>query len=562
MSRRKRTTEEDDIEEIRKGFEMFDVNHTGIINPAELLEAMDSMNIKEKNPFIYEIIESLNSEKDIKKKGGVDIEDLVSYVYNKVNDTETNIGLRQEFDVINDRDTDTVSMSTFYTLARDYGDQLTEDEIRMLLEKTQMGGSELTFDEFYTIMKGSGNGSNSNSSRGALRNNNNNVNKEVYVKKSNSNISGNNNPEKVRSKKYIYKEQQIQVQPEKVIESKQEKIQEPEPEPEQELEQNQEPEPEPEQVQELEQNQKQEREPDIEQNQEINIEVERIYESPKPYQNQENEENLVEQIPKDEIINQENDDYLNSQDNQEQEFNPKNIIAEEIHQENEPEVNIYQKSQEEILSSPKIINPLDINDSQNMNEFSETYPKNENSEIKYDNQDNSEIQSETSSQMKYSYRRRKIGAAPKYEKVAEKQVNIEEKNINETDSINNGDTKYTKEKETKITNMPDGSKKIEITEKTEVVKEKPYVRGYRYRFGRYKNEEENNNEKEEDKKEEKKEDKKSYYRIRKPRGNDFNNNKNDGGQVTANKEENNEVTIPKRYHRRYRESKTSNNNDK
>ena len=50
MSRRRRTTENDDIEEIRKGFEMFDVNGTGVINPFELLEAMDSMNIKEKNP--------------------------------------------------------------------------------------------------------------------------------------------------------------------------------------------------------------------------------------------------------------------------------------------------------------------------------------------------------------------------------------------------------------------------------------------------------------------------------------------------------------------------------
>ena len=138
MSRRKRTTEEDDLEEIRKGFEKFDVNGTGIIDPAELLEAMDSMNMKEKNPFIYEIIESLNSEKDIKKKGGVNIEELVSYVYNKVNDTETNIGLRQIYEVINDRDTDTISMTTFYDLARKYGDQLTEDEIRMLLEKTQM----------------------------------------------------------------------------------------------------------------------------------------------------------------------------------------------------------------------------------------------------------------------------------------------------------------------------------------------------------------------------------------------------------------------------------------
>ena len=104
MSRRKRTTRDDDIEEIRKGFEQFDVNGTGIINPAELLEAMDSMNIKDKNPFIYEIIESLNSEKEFRKQGGVTLEDLVNYVYNKVNDTETNVGIRQIYDVINDRE--------------------------------------------------------------------------------------------------------------------------------------------------------------------------------------------------------------------------------------------------------------------------------------------------------------------------------------------------------------------------------------------------------------------------------------------------------------------------
>ena len=153
--RRRRTTEEDDLEEIRKGFEMFDVDKTGVINPEELLEVMDSMNLKEKNPFIYELIESLNSEKEFRKKGGVTLEELVNYVYSKVDDTESNIGIRQIFDVINDRDTDTVQMSTFYTLSRDYGDQLSEDEIRYLLEKTQMGGEDLNFDEFYTIMKSS-----------------------------------------------------------------------------------------------------------------------------------------------------------------------------------------------------------------------------------------------------------------------------------------------------------------------------------------------------------------------------------------------------------------------
>ena len=70
MTRLSRTIENDDLEEIRKGFEMFDVNSTGIIDPLELLEIMDSMNMKEKSPFIYEIIESLSSEKEFRKKDG------------------------------------------------------------------------------------------------------------------------------------------------------------------------------------------------------------------------------------------------------------------------------------------------------------------------------------------------------------------------------------------------------------------------------------------------------------------------------------------------------------
>jgi len=552
MSRRKRTTEEDDLEEIRKGFEKFDVNGTGIIDPAELLEAMDSMNIKEKNPYIYEIIESLNAEKDIKKKGGVNLEELVSYVYNKVNDTETNIGIRQIYEVINDRDTDTISMTTFYDLARKYGDQLTEDEIRMLLEKTQMGGTNLDFDEFYTIMKGAGkDNSMMNMSRSSFRNKNNN---EVYVKKgNNSNISDNNsiNNSRIRTKKYIYKEvNKKEVEPE------------PEPEPEQNKE-------------ETEQNME-----EIEQNKEIEYEIERKFDSPKQnYVEEYHEEQEIEnQIPieNDNNINNINNIEIEQQQNQsqEEEIQYINPINEEMNQlqpqlnisndedfprDYEQNRNVYSKDNKEVYSSPKIINPNEINDSQNMNELIESQPKNENSEIEYDIQKNSEPQSETSSQYKYSYRKRKIGAAPIHEK-GDSNININE----------GGETKVIKERETKITNLPDGGKQIEITEKTEkteVIKEKPYVRGYRYRFGRHKNEEnENNNdnddknqdEKKEDKKEEKKEDKKSYYRIRKP----F-NRKNEENQVAMTKinvEENNEVNIPKRYHRRYRESKTTTNN--
>lgn len=41
-------TEESELEEIRKGFQMFDTNGTGLVNPSEIKEAMESMNMQEK----------------------------------------------------------------------------------------------------------------------------------------------------------------------------------------------------------------------------------------------------------------------------------------------------------------------------------------------------------------------------------------------------------------------------------------------------------------------------------------------------------------------------------
>ena len=168
----KKLNEEGELEEIRKGFEMFDVDGTGTIIPSEVKEAMDSMGMKEKNPFIYEVIESLCSEKQYRdNNNGISIDDLVNYVYQKVNDSETNLGLRQLFDAIKDPDTDTISMHTFIKLAKDYGDDdgMSEEDLRYLLEKTQLGGDSLTFDEFYTIMKGGE--SNSSKSNVSIRSN-------------------------------------------------------------------------------------------------------------------------------------------------------------------------------------------------------------------------------------------------------------------------------------------------------------------------------------------------------------------------------------------------------
>ena len=82
-----------DLEEIIKGFEMFDIDQTGKISPSELLETFDAMNLKNKNPFIFYLISSLNADNE-----EVSIDELISYKDEKLSDSQSQEGLNLIFD--------------------------------------------------------------------------------------------------------------------------------------------------------------------------------------------------------------------------------------------------------------------------------------------------------------------------------------------------------------------------------------------------------------------------------------------------------------------------------
>ena len=150
MSRTKYNQEED-LNEIKEGFEMFDVENKGQIDPLELKETMEEMNLKEKNPFIYDIISSFCSDKNIKSKGGLSSDDFISYLQNEMIDPKGKKGIKTLFNVFSDLD-NKIPMTTFYQTAREVGDEEGGAEIRDLVEKSKTGGKEIDFDEFYDIM--------------------------------------------------------------------------------------------------------------------------------------------------------------------------------------------------------------------------------------------------------------------------------------------------------------------------------------------------------------------------------------------------------------------------
>ena len=93
---------------------------------------MDSMNKKEKNYFIFQVIESLCLENEYKYHGHISIEDLVNYVYAKVNDNETNINLRQLFDALKELELETIFMRFFIQLPKKM--EMIKEYLKMIYE--------------------------------------------------------------------------------------------------------------------------------------------------------------------------------------------------------------------------------------------------------------------------------------------------------------------------------------------------------------------------------------------------------------------------------------------
>lgn len=184
----------EEISEIQNGFELFDIDNKGLIDPNDLKDTMDEMNLKEKNPFVYDFITSLCSKREIKQKKGLTPDEFISYLQEKISDSESRDGIKRIFNVFADTNTDKVPMPSFYQTAREVGEIQSEQELRELIDKSHMGGKELDFNEFYDIM--TENDNNKNYSR-----------KKNYTYKNrineNKNNDNNNNDKIVRIRKEV-----------------------------------------------------------------------------------------------------------------------------------------------------------------------------------------------------------------------------------------------------------------------------------------------------------------------------------------------------------------------
>ncbi len=143
---------QEEYEEIRQAFELFDTNSTGRINPTELKQAMQSLGFDTRNPTIYDMICELDTP-EAQRKGGIDIDQFVDAINSKLGDKESEQGVRRIFQLfVSDPDSTSITANDLKRIAKELGENMSKDEIDDMLKRASSSGHDLTFEEFYAIM--------------------------------------------------------------------------------------------------------------------------------------------------------------------------------------------------------------------------------------------------------------------------------------------------------------------------------------------------------------------------------------------------------------------------
>lgn len=140
---------EDEIDEIREAFNLFDTDGTGTIDPSELKSAMRSLGFEAKNPTIFQMIADL----DQADGSQINFDDFLDAITQKLGDKETRLGISKIFDLFDDDKTGTITLKNLKRVSKELGETMAEEELREMIDKADSNGTgAITLDDFYTLM--------------------------------------------------------------------------------------------------------------------------------------------------------------------------------------------------------------------------------------------------------------------------------------------------------------------------------------------------------------------------------------------------------------------------
>lgn len=136
--------------EIKEAFDLFDTEKTGKIDYHELKVAIRALGFDVKKADVIELMK----EYDKNNSGHIDYSDFLDIMTQKISERDPTEEIIKAFKLFDDDDTGKISLKNLRRVSRELGENLSDDELQAMIDEfdKDMDG-EISQEEFLSIMK-------------------------------------------------------------------------------------------------------------------------------------------------------------------------------------------------------------------------------------------------------------------------------------------------------------------------------------------------------------------------------------------------------------------------
>ena len=147
--RNRMTLTEEQRQEIKEAFDLFDTDGSGKIDAKELKVAMRALGFESKKEEIRKIINNIDKE----GSGQIDYRDFTDLMVIKMQERNPEDEMRKAFKLFLDEDSNNISLRHLKKVARELGETMTDEELQEMIDRADTNGDgNVSLDDFFNIM--------------------------------------------------------------------------------------------------------------------------------------------------------------------------------------------------------------------------------------------------------------------------------------------------------------------------------------------------------------------------------------------------------------------------
>ena len=135
---------------VKKLFRLYQ-DRNGTIDPHEVIVSMQTLKLNEKSPIINELFEEFDTPENSRNR--LDYDEFIDILNEKLSDKDSEKALQRYYEVfLGDSPSETLTFENIKKVVEDVGDDMSDTQIRELLERATQNGKDMTYEEFHALM--------------------------------------------------------------------------------------------------------------------------------------------------------------------------------------------------------------------------------------------------------------------------------------------------------------------------------------------------------------------------------------------------------------------------